>query len=237
MWRQIEGMRYVSPHISRTRAILSIGAALTLALAVALAPGVAEGRVDPIAQTSPSAATNPDVVAIVTGGGTVTVTVPVSLVASFGINGKRPTDFVQNGTGTAIGRINYSKHAQVDGRHVNVPVRFMLVELSVNPSPNGTGGRAQLIGDCSATGAECPQTAPATASVLVEVEDNSDMGATNDVFRISFCVNPPSANVAALGCGAAEGGPIRSGNIQIRANVSGSSGVAPTAARAPLRVP
>jgi len=135
--------------------------------------------------------------------------------------------------GAALGRINYDKHAQVPNRHVNVPVTFMNVELSATPSPNGTGGRAQLIGDCTVAGSECPT---GMSSVLVYVEDNSDTGA-NDKFNISYCVG--SASVAPTGCGAAEGGTTtRSGQIQIRpTGPSGSVGNGATAARVPLRVP
>jgi hypothetical protein len=163
----------------------------------------------------------------------VTITAaPVNIVASFGINGKRPPGFVQNGSGTALGRINYSKHAQVDSRHVNVPVTFMLLELSGSPSPNGTGGKAQLVGDCTQAGVECPSTPPGVRSVLVYVEDNSDTGA-NDFFQISYCTDVASANVNPATCGVAEGGPIRTGQIQIRPSPGGGSPQVPTHVAAP----
>src|SRR3989454_903205 len=96
-------------------------------------------------------------------------------------------------------------------------------------------GQGQLIGDCTAPASECPSNTPAFQSVLVYVQDNSDTGA-NDVFQISFCTGP--AVVSPLGCGAAEGGALRTGQIQIRASVPGSGGMSvPTAARAPLRLP
>jgi len=216
--------------ITRTRPLWSIAAVLVLCVSAALPTRVALGRVEP-ADPGQTASLGPNIVGIVTGGGTVKIgVVPDEVLASFGINAKRPTGFVQDGTGAALGRINYDKHAQVAGRHVNVPVTFMQLELSANPSPNGTGGRAQLIGDCTQAGVECPTTPPGIRSVLVYVEDNSDTGA-GDVFQISFCTDAPSATL--LACGPAEGGPIRTGNIQIRASGSGGSAQVPAAARAP----
>jgi len=214
--------------ITRTRPLWSIAAVLVLCVSAALPASVALGRIDP-ADPGRTATLGPNMIGIVTGGGTVKLGVfPDEVLASFGINAKRPTGFVQDGTGAALGRINYNKHAQVAGRHVNVPVTFMQLELSATPSPNGTGGKAQLIGDCTQAGVECPTTPPGIRSVLVYVEDNSDTGA-GDVFQISFCTDGPSA--APVLCGAAEGGTIRTGNIQIRPGASG--GAAPTAARAP----
>jgi len=221
--------------ITRSRALCSIAAVVVVAFGAALSSSDAQGRVDPLAQQQAGTQLSPDTLGIATGGGTVKVTaVPVDIVASFGINGKRPPGFVQNGTGTALGRINYDKHAQVAGRHVNVPVTFMQVELSTNPSPNGMGGKAQLIGDCTQAGTECPSQPPGIQSVLVYVEDNSDTGA-NDVFRISFCTDAPSASPAT--CGVAEGGAIRTGQIQIRASSSGGSPAVPTHASAPRLLP
>lgn len=219
--------------VPRTRILLSLTAALIVTLGAAFSGGVAQGRVDPGPGAPLAAVMSPDTQAKVTGGGTVTVTGIPNVVASFGLNGKRPSGFVQNGQGVAQGRINYDKHAQVANRHVNVPVTFMNVELSATPTQNGTGGKAQLVGDCTAPGAECPQT---IQSVLVYVEDNSDSG-TGDVFNISYCLGAASANTAALQCGPAEGGTLRTGNLQIRAALTGSGGTAPTAMRAPLRIP
>jgi hypothetical protein len=172
--------------------------AMALTLGIALTAGIA------LAQVSP------DTVAKATGGGTVTV--PLNVVASFGVNGKRPPGF--EGGGFAQGRINYDRHAITPGgRHVNVPVMLMEAETTEN------GGKATLSGDCNATGAQCSNSAE---SVLVYVEDNAEPG-TSDVFRIFFCeigfflpgplfdgVTPPA------GCFLGEGGTLRSGNIQVR---------------------
>jgi hypothetical protein len=217
--------------ITRWRTLCSIAAVVVVAVGAAISSSDAQGRVDPIEQPT-GTVLNPDVLGSATGGGSVTITaVPVNILASFGINGKRPPGFVQNGSGAALGRINYDKHAQVAGRHVNVPVTFMQVELSTTPSPNGTGGKAQLIGDCTQAGVECPANTPAFQSVLVYVEDNSDVANTADKFQISFCTGVASASP--LGCGVAEGGPIRTGQIQIRPSAGGGSPVVPTAAGAP----
>jgi len=222
-----------TPRGTRKRILWAIAAVVVLCIGMAYPTKEAQGRVDPTAQNQAPAVLSPDTVGIATGGGTVTVTGVPNIVASFGINGKRPTGFT--GGGAAVGRINYDKHAQVPGRHVNVPVLFMTLELSANPSQNGTGGKARLIGDCTAPSTECPGNAPAFQSVLVYVEDNSDTGA-NDVFNISFCTGP--AAVSPLGCTVAEGGAIRTGQIQIKATGPGGAGASvPTAARAPLRLP
>jgi hypothetical protein len=237
--RQIGRMRLpVHNHrLAHLRALLSVAAVALVAVGAATSGSIAQGRVESGTGQPATMAMSPDTIAIVTGGGTVKITGVPDIVASFGVNGKRPAGFVQNGQGVASGRINYNKHAQVAGRHVNVPVVFMNAELSSTPSPNGTGGKAQLIGNCGASGAECPSSVPAFQSVLVYVEDNSDSGGGSDVFQISYCTGAPSANVAAMGCGLAEGGTLRTGNIQIRGSVSGSSPSIPTAARAPLRLP
>jgi hypothetical protein len=47
----------------------------------------------------------------------------------------------------------------------------------------------------------------------VSVQDNSDQGPGSDVFQISFCSSMPSPSPS--GCGLAEGGTLRTGNIQI----------------------
>ena len=218
--------------ITRWRTLCSIAAVAVVAVGAALSSSDAQGRVDPSAQQPTGTVLNPDVIGLVTGGGTVTVTGAPNILASFGINGKRPPGFVQNNIGAALGRINYDKHAQVDGRHVNVPVTFMNIELSMTPSPNGTGGKAQLIGDCNQAGVECPTTPPGIQSVLVYVEDNSDVANTADVFRISYCTGVASATPA--GCSPVpEGGPIRTGQIQIRPSAGGGGAAVPTSASAP----
>src|SRR5207253_3385348 len=118
--------------------------------------------------------------AFATGGGTVAV--DVTTVASFGINAKRPDTFT---SGVAQGRINYDRHANITGgRHVNVPVNFMQAQIGPTISPNGTGGRADLAGNCSDVGAECPT---GVGGVIVSVTDMSDSGAGSDSFTITFC--------------------------------------------------
>jgi hypothetical protein len=151
-----------------------------------------------------------DTLAKVTGGGTVLATpmYPTSL-ASFGLNARRPAGFVSGGA--AEGRINYDRHRNSTGRHVNVPVLFMTAFISGTPTPNGTGGTATIVGDCDAIGTTCP---PTTHSVVVEVADNSDSGAGTDTFRILFCTG--FAGLAPTGCSGPEGGTLRTGNIQVR---------------------
>jgi hypothetical protein len=214
-----------------------------MALGVALSASVAQGRADPGSTQPAAAAMSPETVAIVTGGGTVVVPNGLdNVIASFGVNARRPDGFA--GGGAATGRVNYDKHANITGRHVNAPVLFMEAAMSATPSPNGTGGSAAMSADCTALAAECPGNAPAFLSVLVYVEDNSDQGATNDVFRIFFCTTaaavPPanfSGTSAPAGCFGPEGGTLRSGNIQVRQTITGSAASVPTAARAPLRLP
>src|SRR5438128_1386887 len=112
-----------------------IPAVVVLSFAVAISDGLAQV----------------DTAALVTGGGTV-LAAPLdpNTVASFGLNARRPAGFT--GGGAAQGRINYDKHAMASGRHVNVPVVLMEAVIT----PNGTGGQASLVGDCTAPGAECP---------------------------------------------------------------------------------
>ncbi|HYR92613.1 MAG TPA: hypothetical protein VEP48_00275 [Methylomirabilota bacterium] len=200
--------------------------ALIATLAVPLPAQATPGR-------SPNALPT-DTVGIATGGGTVALG---SIVASFGLNAKRPANFT--GGGAATGRINFTKHANVlGGRHVNVPVTFMSIVLTTTPTPNGTGGNAQIVGDCQAQGAECPSNAPGPAfkSVLVYVEDNADSGAGSDFFQITYCTDPATA--IPLTCpGGTDGGTLRSGNIQIRANSGGSGGSAPMAPITARRLP
>jgi hypothetical protein len=214
-------------------------AAVVAAIVVALTTSMAQGRVDPGTQQLMGAQLSETTDAKATGGGTVTVPVGFggTAVASFGLNAKRPTGFTN---GLAQGRINYNKHAQVADRHVNVPVSYMQAEISTTPTPNGTGGRAAVVGQCGGAGSECRA---GDQSVVVYVEDRSDSGGGNDIFRIFFCaVASPDlttfdGTTPPVGCAAPEGGTIRTGNIQIRPGGTGASGVAPTAARAPLRLP
>jgi hypothetical protein len=221
--------------ITRWRIISALTAVAIVAAAATQSGSVAQGRVDPLAP-HPAGSLDANTIAIATGGGTVQSD-PVT-IASFGINAKRPAGFVPDGTGAAQGRINYNKHAQVAGRHVNVPVKYMLAEIASPQTGNQTGGKAQLIGDCQAPGAECPTTTPATKSVVVYVEDNADSGADHDVFRITYCTSTAAEFLTFAVCGPADlDTTIRTGNIQIRTNVSGSGGNAPTSARAPFRVP
>src|SRR5438132_13262855 len=111
-----------------------------------------------------------DGTAAVTGGGTVLAapTFP-NTVASFGLNARGST------VGSATGRIDYNRHRKGAGNHVNVPVVLLEAESSSTTTPNGTGGKAALVGDCGdcdfcgscgTTGAECP---PGIQSVVVYV--------------------------------------------------------------------
>jgi len=182
---------------------------------------------------------SPDVVAIVTGGGTVTVTEgTTNVIASFGLNARRPDGFVSGGIAT--GRVNYDEHKSVATRHVNAPVTLMEAAMSASPTPNGTGGNAAMAADCAAP-AECPA---GFSSVLVYVEDNSDSGANSDRFKIFFCTSGPTlpgptfnGSTAPAGCVGPEGDLLRTGNIQVRQTITGGGASVPTAARAPLRLP
>ena len=196
---------------ARSRASLSVMIAVVLTLGVALPAGIALARADQGAQAANPGQQSQDIVAKATGGGTVTV--PVNVVASFGVNGKRPPGF--EGGGFAQGRINYDRHAITPaGRHVNVPVTLMQAEIT------GNGGRATLSGDCNGAGGQCSNSA---RSVIVYVVDNAEPG-TTDVFRIFFCefapfLPPPDFDgmTPPLGCTlGVEGGTLRSGNIQVR---------------------
>ena len=160
---------------------------------------------------------DPNLDAIVTGGGTVNV---APGVASFGLNAKRPAGYLP---GQAQGRINYDKHfAVAGGRHVNAPVTKMQA-TTTNTPPNHTGGDATLVGDCTQPNAECANPAGTTIYVLVYVVDSADNGA-NDTFEISFCTigtpELPDPNTfpgaVPTGCTPLEGGNLRSGNVQIR---------------------
>jgi hypothetical protein len=197
--------------IRRSRSASSL-AVVALALGVALSAGVGQARVDPLAGSTTFSQESLDTMARVTGGGTVlaTPTYPTS-VSSFGLNARRPVGFVSGGT--AEGRINYDRHRNSTGRHVNVPVVLMQAFISGTPTPNGTGGTASIVGDCNVIGSTCP---PGNLSALVQVEDNSDSGAGIDKFRIFFCTGSPLLP-SPTGCSAVpEGGTLRTGNIQVR---------------------
>ncbi|TME25592.1 MAG: hypothetical protein E6I64_10825 [Chloroflexi bacterium] len=229
----------LTQRITRSRRRWSIVAVIVVASGVALSASVAQGRVDPVSTSTAVAAMSPDTVAIVTGGGTVIVgESPMNVVASFGVNARRPDGFA--GGGVASGRVSYTEHANVNTRHLNAPVVLMEAAMSANPSPNGTGGSAAMSADCTAP-AECPS---GFASAIVYVEDNSDSGANNDVFKIFFCTLSPflpgptfNGSTAPASCVGPEGNTLRSGNIQVRQTITGSGVNVPTAARAPLRLP
>ncbi len=223
-----------------TRTPWSVAAALLVSVGVVVSAGIAEGRVDPSTGQPTASLISPGTNAIVTGGGTVVATPgSATTVSSFGLNAKRPVGYTG---GEAQGRINYDRHSSAPGRHVNVPVTRMEAETN-NLPPNSTGGKAILAGNCGGAGNECPTN---IQSVLVYVEDNSDSGGGFDVFRIFIC-NVPAFLPDPLtfdptsppdNCTGPEGGlTIRTGNIQVRPGGGSGSGQAPTAARAPLRLP
>jgi hypothetical protein len=217
-------------HITRGLFALPIAALLITSLAL---PGPAMAGTG----SAPYAILPTDTVGIATGGGTIDL--GGVIVASFGINAKRPANFTSGGPGYATGRINYDKHATVTGgRHVSVPVTLMAITLSNTPTPNGTGGNATIVGSCEAQGSECPTHSPAYKSVLVYVEDDSDSGANIDIFQIQYCTDPGTSAFPSTGsCSAPEGGALRTGNIQIRPNSGGSGGMAPMAPIAGRRLP
>jgi len=201
------------------RRIASWSVIAAIVISIGFSPGIARAYVDPLSSGASREAVDlePDTTAKVTGGGTVlaTPTYP-NTVASFGVNARRPVSF--GGGGFAEGRINYDRHRNTTGRHINVPVTLMEAVISSTPTPNGTGGRAALAGDCT-LGTTCP---PGDASVIVYLEDNSDSVSSQDVFKIYFCeipafLPPPTFTGGSLaGCDGPEGGNLRSGNIQVR---------------------
>jgi hypothetical protein len=220
----------LAQRIRRSR-IASWGA--ILAIVIGLSPGVARAAIDPVSNGASHQALDPDAVAKVTGGGNVLAAPSFpNTVASFGINARRPVGFTSGGD--AVGRINYDRHRNSAGRHINVPVVKMSA-LTTNTPPNGTGGRATLVGDCMAAGSTCP---PGDRSAVVYVEDNGDSGAGVDVFRILFCTSeptlpPPDFTGGFLpDCALPEGGNLRSGNIQIRGLASSLGETMTTAASA-----
>jgi hypothetical protein len=196
---------------SATSRVVSAVAVVGFCIAIALSGDLAQGRVDPLMGGRAATAESANTIAKVTGGGTVLAwpTYP-SNISSFGLNARRPVGF--SGGGPAEGRINYNRHRNSTGRHVNIPVTLMQAFVTGTPTPNGTGGTATIIGDCTAPGSECPT---GKFSALVYVEDNSDSGAGTDIFRISFCGGLPQLP-APDNCSAPEGGYLRTGNIQVR---------------------
>jgi len=209
--------------IRRSRTLCSIAiSAITLSavLAGAVAPAtVAQARVD-LHTNGMTSILDGDTVAMATGGGTVLAKpLYAQTVASFGLNARRPVGFTSGGG--AEGRINYDRHMNMSDRHVNAPV--VLMQASVTPQPpNQTGGDAFIVADCM--GATCPAN---TFSVDVYVKDVSDSGANQDIFQIYFCsVGPTPPPIGYVGggpvpdCTAAEGGTLRSGNIQVRGDAA-----------------
>jgi len=200
--------------IARSR-VTSTVAVLVLCAAVAVSGGVAQGRIDPMTGGAHVISSqSPDTTAKVTGGGTV-LAAPTytTTIASFGLNARRPQGFI--GGGAAVGRINYDRHRNSVGRHVNAPV----TQMQAFDGSGQTGGSASMIADCTPP-AECP---PGATYVLVYVEDNSDSGAGSDVFRIFACTgfvllpDPGfTGTPAPSNCDAGEGGILRTGNIQVR---------------------
>jgi hypothetical protein len=203
--------------IARSRVTSTI-AVLALCVGLVLSGSVAQGRVTTLPGSNVVSSQSQDTVAKATGGGTV-LAAPMypTTIASFGLNARRAVGFAAGGTAT--GRINYNRHRNSAGRHINVPVTLMQASSSPRP-PNQTGGSATIVGDCTAAGSQC---APGNLSVDVYVEDNADSGAGADVFRIFFCnvvptlpgptfdgITPPD------GCTGPEGGNLRTGNIQVR---------------------
>jgi hypothetical protein len=199
--------------IARSRVVATV-AVVVLCIVTALSGSVAQGRVELLTGSRLASAQSPDTTATVTGGGTVLAapTFPTT-VSSFGLNARRPPGFISGGA--AVGRVNYNRHRNSAGRHVNAPV----TQMQAFQSGAQTGGSASVIADCTAP-AECPA---GTSFVLVYVEDNSDSGAGSDVFRIFNCTgfaNLPGPSFNGLttppGCTPSEGGTLRTGNIQVR---------------------
>jgi hypothetical protein len=211
-------MRYaLIERIRRSRTASSL-AIIVIAAGVALSSGAAQGRVDSLAGGQAAAQLSSDVIAKVTGGGTVMVPTQNNAVASFGINARRPVGFVPGSGAFAEGRINYDRHRGTTGRHVNVPVVLMQASLT-------TPGEALLVGDCERG------TCPSGQSAVVYVKDVATPGAEQDIFQIYFC--PGSSIPSDLGqCEGPEGGPLRSGNIQIRGEAAVAGEVIGSAAGA-----
>jgi hypothetical protein len=199
--------------IARSRVVSTI-AVLALCAALVLSGSVAQGRVTTLMGAITASSQSPDTTAKVTGGGTVLAwPTYATTIASFGLNARRPPGFT--GGAMAVGRVNYNRHRNSVGRHVNAPV----TQMQAFDGTGQTGGSASITADCTPP-AECP---PGTSYVLVYVEDNSDSGAGSDVFRIFNCTGSailpgPGFNgtTPPVGCSAFEGGTLRTGNIQVR---------------------
>ena len=199
--------------IARSRLASTI-AVIALCVGLVLSGSVAQGRVTSLIGSNIASSQSPDTTAKVTGGGTV-LAAPTyaTTIASFGLNARRPPGF--SGGATAVGRINYNRHRNSVGRHVNAPIS----QMQAFDGSGQTGGSASMIADCTPPG-ECP---PSTSYILVYVEDNSDSGAGSDEFRIFDCTGfaiLPGAGFTGTppppGCDAGEGGVLRTGNIQVR---------------------
>jgi len=171
--------------------------------------------------TASVSAISPTAQGAVSGGGTVTN--PCG-DASFGLNSVRPNTFPG---GQALGRINYDRLGSCANAHVNVPVVLKSVTVSSTPTPNGTGGDAAIIGDCTTgdTNTACPTGSPPVTHVLVFTRDVADSGAGQDQFQIHFLncggtpTPPTSFGATPDNCTEPlpfEGGLLTTGNIQVR---------------------
>ncbi|HEV8654913.1 MAG TPA: hypothetical protein VGR85_05315 [Candidatus Limnocylindria bacterium] len=211
--------------IRRSRFASSL-AALAIMLSIALSPNVGQARVDPDMGSRAPSPESGATVAKVTGGGTVLAQPTFSTtIGSFGLNARRAVGFP--GDGTAVGRIMYDRHRNSTGRLVNVPVAYMQ-GVTTNTPPNGTGGTATIVGNCMDPQATCPA---GNGSAVVRVQDNSDAGPGSDQFTITFCVSAPSLPPP-TDCGLAEGGTLRTGNIQIHPDAGVTGEATSTAAAA-----
>ena len=235
-------MRYaVIERIARSRTA-SVMAILAVLVSITISGTLAQARITFLNSSPAFADLSADTVAKITGGGTV-LAAPLypNTIATFGVNARRPAGFVSGGAAT--GRISYDRHRDTTARHINVPVAIMQAVITNPQTPNGTGGDAALVGDCTALGATCP---PGDMSVIVYLEDNSDSGANSDVFKILFCQigvapPPPGFNGGSVsGCDAPEGGTLRSGNIQVHSTAgvigetittAAAAGIFPASAR------
>lgn len=227
-------MRYaVIERIARSRTA-SVTAIMAVVVSIALSGSFAQARVATLSSSPMASDLSGDTIAKVTGGGTVLAapTYP-NTVATFGINARRPAGFISGGTAT--GRILYDRHRNTTGRQVDAPVVIMEALISTTQTPNGTGGKAAAVADCTAAGAVCPA---GDNSIVAYVEDNSDSGANSDVFKIYFCQGiaaPPPTTInggSIPGCDPPEGGTLRSGNIQVHSTAGVLGETVATAAAA-----
>ena len=218
------------PHNKSGRVLQSFVAVAVILVSAVVTTNIAQARLDPALSTMAPTQQSEDTISKATGGGTVLAyPSPSTTVSSFGVNARRPVGYA-GGTGLAEGRVNYDRHKGGTGRHVNAPVIYMQSENTTPPGPNGTGGSASIIADCTVGGATCP---PGDLQAIVYLEDNSDSGANSDVFQIFFCntvqvvplpdLSQPNPDLP--GCVGPEGGLLRTGNIQVRAQggISGES--------------